>query len=49
MHLVLFYLESEEDTLLAQKNEPRETQKTAAEVLVTHLKLETNTKLKWNK
>jgi len=43
---LIFHVESEEDELLAQKNEPPETQKTVVEVLVTHLKLVTNTKLK---
>ena len=35
---------SEEDALLAQKNEPQEMPKAEEEALITHLKLETNTK-----
>jgi hypothetical protein len=43
------YVKIEEDALLAQKNEPQETQKTAEEFLVTHLKSETNTKWTLNR
>jgi hypothetical protein len=44
-YLISSNYESEEDALLAQKKEPQEMQKTSAvEALITHLKLETNTK-----